>query len=74
MQLLVVFFSIEQTGGSANVQHDFEQVVESQLYDDPVDRLLGFNRSAADSAPHCFWVAKAGVEAARIIAQSKSLI
>jgi hypothetical protein len=36
LQLLVVVFSTLQTGGSAKVQHDLLQVVDSQLFTTPL--------------------------------------
>ena len=62
VQLLVVVFSTLQTGGSPNVQHDLEQVVESQLWLTPLIAFVVLVGVPHVSAPHRFCSAFAATE------------
>lgn len=63
-----------QTGGSANVQHDLLQVVESQLCTTPLIVFWVFVGVPHDSAPHFFSAAPAAIGMAKAIAQSNSFV
>jgi|SRR5882724_9521883 hypothetical protein len=74
VQSLVVVFSTLQTGGSPRLQHDFEHVVERQLWTTPPIVLVDLVGAPHDSAPHCFCSALAATGIAKSITKSKYLM
>ena len=74
VQLLVVVFSMLQTGGSPNVQHDLEQVVDSQLFLTPSIVLVVLVGVPHVSVPHCFGSAFAAPDVAINSTRSKNLM
>jgi hypothetical protein len=61
VQLLVVVFSTLHTGGSPKVQHDFEHVVDSQLWTTPLMVFCVLTGLPQLSAPHCFSAPSAAI-------------
>jgi len=72
VQLLVVVFSTLQTGGSPSVQHDLEQVVESQLWLTPLIVFVVLVGVPHVAAPHRFCSAFAAIEVPKKIMRNKN--
>ena len=72
VQLLVVVFSALQTGGSPSVQHDLEQVVESQLWLTPLIVFVVLVGVPHVAAPHRFCSAFAATEVPKKTMRNKN--